>query len=86
MRLVQSISELIFSVAKNVVPVEDIFEMHNVDDTITEAARHNERIRCHYIAWDIKIRLDNLNEVNNGFTWVKYFAQRFHKMAKAGIF
>ena len=26
--------------AKNVVPVEDIIEMHNVDDTLTEASRY----------------------------------------------
>ena len=44
--------------------------------------RYNSRIKFHYIAWDIKINLENLNEVNNGFTWMKCFTQGFHKMAK----
>ena len=77
---------IFFSVEKNVVPVEYIIEMHNVDDTLTEAARYNARIRCPYIAWYIKIRLENLNEVNNCFTWMKCFTQGCHKMVRAGIF
>ena len=54
MWLVQSRSERIcvFSVANNVVPVEDILEMHNFDYTLTETARYNARIWLHYIAWD----------------------------------
>ena len=36
-----------FSVANNVVPVEDILNICNVDDTLTEAARYNESIWCH---------------------------------------
>ena len=75
-----------FSVANNVVPVEDILEMYNVDEMRTEAARYNTRIRYHYIAWDIKIRLKNLNEVNNGFTWMGFFTQGCHKMEKYGLF
>ena len=59
--------------------------MHNVDDTLTEAASYNAWIWCHYIAWDLKIRLENLNEVNNGFTWMKCFTQGCHNMSKAGI-
>ena len=57
-----------FYVANNVVPVQDILDIHIVDDTITEAARYNARIWCHYIAWGIKILLKHLNEVNNCFT------------------
>ena len=57
-----------FSVANNVVPVEDILNICNVDDTLTEAERYNEMIQFHYIAWDLKILLENLNEVKNGFT------------------
>ena len=68
------------------MPVEDILDMHNVDDTQTEAARYNAIIWYHCILWDIKIRLDNLNEVNSRFTWIKLFTQGCHKMAKAGIF
>ena len=74
-----------FSVVKNVVPGEYIIKMHNVDDTLTESARYNEIIWCHYIAWVLKIRLGNLNEVSNGFTWMKCFTQECHKMAKSGI-
>ena len=74
-----------FSVANNVVPVEDILEMRNVEDTLTKAARYNAIIWCHYIAWDLKICLDNFNGVNNGFTWMKIFTHICHKMAKAGI-
>ena len=59
--------------------------MYNVDDTLTESERYNTRIWCHYIEWDINICLDNLNEVNNNFTWIKYFTQGCHNMAKAGI-
>ena len=77
---------LCFYLEKNEVHVEDILEMHNVDDTLTEAARYNARIQCHYISWDLKILLDNLDEVNNGFTWMKFFKQGLHKMAKSGIF
>ena len=54
---------LCFSVANNVVPVEDILNMHSVENTLAEAARYNARIWCHYIAWALKIRLENLNEV-----------------------
>ena len=64
-----------FSVTKNLVPVEDILEIHNVDNTLTKSARYNARIRCHYIAWALRIRLNNLNDVNNGFTWMKCFNQ-----------
>ena len=35
---------LCFSVAKNVAPIEDILEMHNVDNTLNEAAIYNARI------------------------------------------
>ena len=77
---------LCFIVANNVVPVEDIVEMNNVDNTITEADRYNARIWFHYIAWNLNTLLDNLNEVNNVFTWMQHFTQGFHKMAKAGIF
>ena len=76
---------LSFSVAKNAVPVEDSLDMHNVDNAKTEAARYNVRILCQYTAWAIKIRLENLNEVNNGFTWMKCFSQGCHNMAKSGI-
>ena len=68
------------------MPVEDIIEMHNVDYTLTEAERYNARIWRHYISWMLKIRQKNLNEGNNGFTWMGIFIQRCHKMAKAGIF
>ena len=57
-----------FYVANNVVPVEYILEMHNVDDTLTKSERYNARIWYHYISWDIKVRLDHLNWLNNGFT------------------
>ena len=75
-----------FTVEKNVVPVEDILSMHNIDDTLTEEARYNTRIWCYYIACDLEINLENLNEVNNCLTWINYFTQGFHNMAKAGIF
>ena len=77
---------LCFSVAKNVVPIGDILEMHNVENMLTEAARYNASIKCHYITWDLKIRLENLNEVNNGFTWMKCFTQGCHNMEKSGTF
>ena len=38
-----------FPVAKNLVPVEDILEINNFDDTLNEAARYNARIWGHYI-------------------------------------
>ena len=60
--------------------------MHNVDDMLTEAERYNSRIRCHYIEWALRIRLENLNEVNNGFTWMKCFTQGCNNISKAGIF
>ena len=69
MWLVQSRSECFFGEGNNVFTIEDILEMRNVDNTITEAARYNVSIWCHYIAWALKICLENLNEVNNGFTW-----------------
>ena len=37
-------TDMCFSVANNVVPVEDIHEMNNFDDTLTETARYNARI------------------------------------------
>ena len=71
-----------FSVANNVVPVEDIIEMRSVGDMPTRSARYDARIRYHYIAWALKIRLDNLNEVNNGFTLMVFFTWRCHKIEK----
>ena len=85
MWLVQSRSECFFGEGNNVFTIEDILEMCNVDEMRTEAARYNTRIRYHYIAWDIKIRLDILNEAKNGFTWMNCFTQGSHKMAKACI-
>ena len=75
-----------FSMGKNVVPVEDILDMHHVEDKFTESERYNARISCYYIAWALKICGENLNEVKNGFTWMKCFTQGCHKMAKSGIF
>ena len=75
-----------FDVANNVVHVEDILDMHNVDNTSTETVRYNARIRRNYIARDLKIRLADFNEVKNGFTWMKCFTQGYHKTDKAGIF
>ena len=54
-------TNLCFSVAKNVVPVEDILDMHNFDNTLTETERYNARIWFRYIAWALKIGLKNLN-------------------------
>ena len=76
---------LCFAVAKNVVPVEDILEMHNVENTLTESELYNESIHCHYIAWYIKTLLDNLNELNNVFPWMKYCTQGCHNMAESDI-
>ena len=78
-------TNLCFSVAKNVVPVEDIIEMHNFDDTLTETEMYNARIWFQYTAWALKIGLENLNEVNNDFTWIKCFTLGCRKMAKAGV-
>ena len=38
---------LCFFVAKNVVTIEEIIEMKNVKDTLTEAARYDSRIWYH---------------------------------------
>ena len=35
---------LCFSVEKNIVPVENILNIRNFDDTLTEAARYNASI------------------------------------------
>ena len=83
--LVQSRSKCFFVVEKNVVPVEDIIKTRNFNDTLTEEARYNERIWCHYIERDFKIHPNYLNELNNGFTWMKCFTQGCHKVAKCGI-
>ena len=68
------------------MPVEDIIDIHNVYDTLTEAASYNASIWFHYISWAIKIHMGNLNEVNNSFTWMEGCTQGCHKMAEAGIF
>ena len=73
-----------FAVANNVVPVEDILEIHNVEDTLTEEARYNTSIWCHKIPGVLKICMDNLTDVNNGFTWMKCFTQGCHEMANVG--
>ena len=69
------IQMVFFAVANNVVPVEDILDITNFDNTLTEAAIYNARICCRYIAWDKKTSLYCLNEANNGFTWMKFFTQ-----------
>ena len=68
------------------MPAEDILDMHNIDNMLTKAASYNERVWCHYIPWYLKICLGGFNEVNNGFTWNKWFTQGCHKMAKTGVF
>ena len=60
--------------------------MHNFDDALTEAESYNSIIWCHYDSCALKISLDKYNEVNNGFTFMKSFAQIFHKMDKSDIF
>ena len=50
-------TNLCFHVAKRILPVEDIHEMHSLGNMLTEAASYNTRILCHYISWDLKIRL-----------------------------
>ena len=59
--------------------------MRNFYNTLTEAAIYNASICCRYISWDLKIRLENLNEGNNGYTWMKCCTQGCHKMTEAGI-
>ena len=53
---------LCFYISKNVVPVEDILDVHNVDNILTDVARYSAKIWCHYISWYLKNRLDHLNE------------------------
>ena len=48
---------IFFVVTNIVVPVEDIIDMHNVDNALTGEARYNARIWGHYIAWALKICL-----------------------------
>ena len=64
--------------------IEDIVDMHNVDNTLTDSGRYNASIWYNYTAWVIKIFLDNLIEVNYCFTWTKCFTQGFHKLSEAG--
>ena len=75
-----------FFLANNVVHVEDILEMHNFGDSLTEAESYNSIIWCHYDSCALKISFDKYNEVNNGFTFMKSFAQIFHKINKSDIF
>ena len=75
-----------FSIANNVVPVEDDLEIRNVDYTLTESERYSARIRYHYIAWALKICLDNLNELKTVFTWMKCFTEGCYDMARADFF
>ena len=42
--MVSLINIRFFSVSNNVVPVEDILDMHIVDYTLTESSRYNARI------------------------------------------
>ena len=74
-----------FSVENNVVHVEDILHKRNVENMLTDAVMYNARIWFHYISWALKIRLENLNGVNNCFTWMKCFTWGCHNMAKSGI-
>ena len=71
---------LFFCVANNVVPVEYILDIHSFYDALTEAARYNASVWCHYISWALKIRMGNGNDINNGFTWIKCFTQVCHNM------
>ena len=64
---------LYFYVENNVVPVEYIIDMHSVGNMITEAERYNASIWRHYIEWALKIRLEYLNEVKNGYTCMVFF-------------
>ena len=77
--------DLCFDASNNVVLVEDIIEMHNVDNTQNKSGIYNESICCHNISRDLKILLGNLNGVNNSFTWMKCCTRGCHNMAEAGI-
>ena len=68
------------------VTVEDIFEMRNVNNTLTGSARYNAIIWYHYIAWPLKIGLDNLNEVKNGFTWDGVQMNMYSSISFSGIY
>ena len=48
--LIKSRMGLFFSVSNNVVPVEDILEMHFVDYVLDDSERGNARVLCYYIA------------------------------------
>ena len=82
---IKSRMNLCFVASKKLVPVNYIIDMHNVEDALNEEAVYNASIRCHCIAWNIKICLGHLNELDNGFAWMNCFTQGYHKMAEAGI-
>ena len=81
---IQERMTLCFGVANNDVPLDAVLEGHDVDDTMTETAKCNARIRCHYMAWALKIRLNYMNDLS--FTWGDCCNKACHKMADAQVF
>ena len=58
---------LCFAVARNEVPVDIVFEIH--DALVSETARYNACIWCHYIGWDLNICIGNLDKYEFASTW-----------------
>lgn len=42
---------VLFCAANNEVPIEVVLERHDVDETMTDAAKYDARLPCRYIAW-----------------------------------
>ena len=58
---------LCFAVTKNEVPADIVLELH--DELVSETSIYDSHIWCHYIGWDLKICIDNLEKDESACTW-----------------
>ena len=74
---------LCFEVTWNEVPVDIVFDLCNA--LVSETARYNARIWCHYIGFSLKIRIDNFYKEDYACTWGWVFHQVMQIMASVGM-
>ena len=74
---------LCLAVARNEVLVDTVLELHDASES--ETVRYNARLRCHYIGWALKIRIDDLDKDKYDCTWLECCTEAWKKMASVGI-
>ena len=65
------------------MPVDIVLKIQ--DALLLETARYNARIWCHYIGWDLKIFIDDLDKYEFDCTWGECCTKVCKRIASVGI-